>query len=81
VVLAAAASVGSIVFGALGGCGAPTSLKGNETYFGADVVKGLGPHVAKRRIKTFGEAIFEVIEPSPVEGRGAHAAPLNPLLT
>ena len=54
---------------------APTSLEGIERYLGSGMIKGIGPHFAKRLVKTFGEAVFDVIEKTPerlreVEGIG-----------
>ena len=54
---------------------APTSLEGIERYLGSGMIKGIGPHFAKRLVKTFGESVFDVIEKSPerlreVEGIG-----------
>ena len=54
---------------------APTSLEGIERYLGSGMIKGIGPHFAKRLVKTFGDAVFDVIEKTPerlreVEGIG-----------
>ena len=54
---------------------APTSLEGIERYLGSGMIKGIGPHFAKRLVKTFGETVFDVIEKTPerlreVEGIG-----------
>ena len=54
---------------------APTSLEGIERYLGSGMIKGIGPHIAKRLVKTFGESVFDVIEKAPerlreVEGIG-----------
>jgi exodeoxyribonuclease V alpha subunit len=54
---------------------APTSLEGIERYLGSGMIKGIGPHFAKRLVKTFGDAVFDIIEKSPerlreVEGIG-----------
>ena len=54
---------------------APTSLEGIERYLGSGMIKGIGPHFAKRLVKTFGESVFDVIEKAPerlreVEGIG-----------
>jgi len=43
----------------------PTTLEGIEKYLGSGMVKGIGPHFAKKLIKAFGEAVFEVIEQDP----------------
>jgi exodeoxyribonuclease V alpha subunit len=44
---------------------APTSLEGIERYLGSGMIKGIGPHFARRLVKTFGEAVFDVIEKTP----------------
>ena len=54
---------------------APTSLEGIERYLGSGMIKGIGPHFAKRLVKTFGDTVFDVIEKTPerlreVEGIG-----------
>ncbi|NYZ70073.1 ATP-dependent RecD-like DNA helicase, partial [Endozoicomonas sp. SM1973] len=43
----------------------PTTLEGIEKYLGSGMVKGIGPHFAKRLVKAFGEAVFDVIEQTP----------------
>jgi exodeoxyribonuclease V alpha subunit len=43
----------------------PTTLEGIEKYLGSGMVKGIGPHFAKKLVKAFGEAVFEVIEHTP----------------
>jgi exodeoxyribonuclease V alpha subunit len=43
----------------------PTTLEGIEKYLGSGMVKGIGPHFAKKLVKAFGEAVFEVIEQAP----------------
>jgi exodeoxyribonuclease V alpha subunit len=43
----------------------PTTLEGIEKYLGSGLVKGIGPHFAKKLVKAFGEAVFEVIEQEP----------------
>ena len=53
----------------------PNTLEGIEKYLGSGLIKGIGPHFAKRLVGTFGEKVFEVIENSPsllsrVEGIG-----------
>ena len=40
----------------------PTSREGIEKYLGSGMVKGIGPVYAKKLVKKFGEAIFEIIE-------------------
>ena len=53
----------------------PTTLEGIERYLGSGMIRGIGPAYAKRLVKTFGEAVFDVIEQEPgrlreVEGIG-----------
>ncbi|WP_329604986.1 SF1B family DNA helicase RecD2 [Spartinivicinus ruber] len=43
----------------------PTTLEGIEKYLGSGMVKGIGPHFAKRLVKAFGDAVFDVIEQTP----------------
>lgn len=43
----------------------PTSLDGIEKYLSSGMVKGIGPHFAKKLIKAFGEDVFDIIENSP----------------
>lgn len=43
----------------------PNTLEGIERYLGSGLIKGIGPHYAKKLISAFGEKIFEVIEESP----------------
>jgi exodeoxyribonuclease V alpha subunit len=43
----------------------PTTLEGMEKYLGSGMVKGIGPSLAQRLIKFFGEAVFDVIEQYP----------------
>ena len=40
----------------------PSSLEGMEKYLGSGLIKGIGPVYAKKLVKAFGEAVFEVIE-------------------
>jgi exodeoxyribonuclease V alpha subunit len=43
----------------------PTTLEGIETYLGSGMVKGIGPHFARKLVRAFGEAVFDVIETTP----------------
>jgi len=43
----------------------PTTLEGIEKYLGSGMVKGIGPHFAKKLVKAFGVDVFEVIEQTP----------------
>lgn len=40
----------------------PNSLEGIERYLGSGLIKGIGPHYAKRLIQAFGKEVFDVIE-------------------
>jgi exodeoxyribonuclease V alpha subunit len=43
----------------------PTTLEGIEKYLGSGMVKGIGPHFAKKLVHAFGESVFDVIEQTP----------------
>jgi exodeoxyribonuclease V alpha subunit len=43
----------------------PTTLEGIEKYLGSGMVKGIGPHFAKKLVKAFGMEVFDVIEQTP----------------
>ncbi len=43
----------------------PTTLEGIEKYLGSGMVKGVGPHFAKRLVNAFGEQVFDIIEEKP----------------
>jgi exodeoxyribonuclease V alpha subunit len=43
----------------------PRTLDGIEKYLGSGMVKGIGPHFAKKLVRAFGERVFEVIEQQP----------------
>ncbi len=43
----------------------PDSLEGMRRYLGSGKVEGVGPKMAKRLVKAFGEDVFEVIENEP----------------
>jgi exodeoxyribonuclease V alpha subunit len=43
----------------------PSSLDGIEKYLGSGMIKGIGPHFAKKLVKAFGEQVFDVIESEP----------------
>ncbi|WP_423063523.1 SF1B family DNA helicase RecD2 [Candidiatus Paracoxiella cheracis] len=54
----------------------PTTLEGIEKYLGSGMVKGIGPHFAKKLVTAFKEQVFDVIENEPdrlmeLEGIGA----------
>lgn len=44
---------------------APTTLDGIEKYLGSGMVKGIGPHFAKKLVIAFGENVFDIIEKTP----------------
>jgi exodeoxyribonuclease V alpha subunit len=48
---------------------APTSLEGIEKYLASGLLKGIGPHFAKRLVAAFGAEVFTVIEQEPVRLR------------
>ncbi|MCR5813143.1 MAG: ATP-dependent RecD-like DNA helicase [Desulfovibrio sp.] len=55
----------------------PATAVGIEKYLGSGLIKGIGPKMAKRIVKTFGEQTLEIIEQKPeklaeVEGIGKH---------
>ena len=43
----------------------PSSREGIERYLASGLIKGIGPHFAKRLVAAFGEAVFDVIEATP----------------
>lgn len=43
----------------------PTTLEGIEKYLGSGMVHGIGAHFAKVLVKSFGAAVFDVIENHP----------------
>jgi exodeoxyribonuclease V alpha subunit len=43
----------------------PSSIAGIEKYLGSGMIKGIGPHFAKKLVKAFGEDVFDVIENAP----------------
>jgi exodeoxyribonuclease V alpha subunit len=46
----------------------PTTLEGIEKYLGSGMIRGISETYAKRLVKAFGEAVFEVIEQEPDQG-------------
>ena len=44
---------------------APTTREGVERYLGSGLIKGIGPHFAKRLVDAFGAEVFDLIERSP----------------
>jgi len=43
----------------------PSTREGIEKYLGSGMIRGIGPHFAKKLVSSFGEAVFEVIENEP----------------
>src|SRR5262245_60088493 len=43
----------------------PTTLEGIERYLGAGMVKGIGPHFARKLVQAFGVEGFDIIEQTP----------------
>ena len=43
----------------------PSTLEGIEKYLGSGIVKGIGPHFAKKLVQAFGEAVFDIIAQTP----------------
>jgi exodeoxyribonuclease V alpha subunit len=57
----------------------PTTVEGIERYLGSGMIRGIGPVYAKRLVRAFGEAVFDLIEQQPtrlreVTGIGAKRA-------
>src|SRR6201993_1600944 len=44
---------------------APTTIDGIEKYLGSGMLRGIGPIYAKKLVRAFGEAVFDVIEQEP----------------
>ncbi len=47
----------------------PTTLEGIEKYLGSGMIRGIGPVYAKKLVRAFGEAVFELIEQEPARLR------------
>jgi len=43
----------------------PTTVDGIERYLGSGMIRGIGPVYAKKLVKAFGEAVFDLIEQEP----------------
>jgi exodeoxyribonuclease V alpha subunit len=53
----------------------PSTREGIEKYLGSGLIRGIGPHFAKKLVAAFGDEVFEVIEHHPdrlsrIEGIG-----------
>jgi exodeoxyribonuclease V alpha subunit len=44
---------------------APTTIEGIEKYLGSGMIRGIGPVYARKLVRAFGEAVFEVIAEEP----------------
>src|SRR5215469_6231029 len=44
---------------------APTTVEGIEKYLGSGMIRGIGPVYAKKLVRAFDEAVFDVIEQEP----------------
>jgi exodeoxyribonuclease V alpha subunit len=44
---------------------APTTVEGIEKYLGSGLIKGIGPHFARRLVDAFGTSVFDVIDQDP----------------
>lgn len=43
----------------------PSTLEGIEKYLGSGMVRGIGPHFARKLVRAFGERVFDIIEQQP----------------
>ncbi len=43
----------------------PTTLEGIETYLGSGMIRGIGPVYARKLVRAFGAAVFDLIEQQP----------------
>ena len=43
----------------------PTTIEGVEKYLSSGLIKGIGPHLAKRLVEAFGTRVFDVVEREP----------------
>jgi len=44
---------------------APTTVEGIEKYLASGMIRGIGPVYAKKLVRAFGEAVFDIIEQEP----------------
>src|SRR5215469_14254209 len=44
---------------------APTTIEGIEKYLGSGMIRGIGPVYAKKLVRAFEEAVFDIIEQEP----------------
>src|ERR1700746_3443658 len=43
----------------------PTTIEGIEKYLGSGMIRGIGPVYAKKLVRAFGAAVFDVIQQQP----------------
>jgi exodeoxyribonuclease V alpha subunit len=43
----------------------PSTLEGMEKYLASGMVRGIGPHFARKLVRAFGETVFDVIDREP----------------
>src|ERR1700756_1226688 len=43
----------------------PTTIAGIEKYLGSGMIRGIGPVYAKKLVRVFGEAVFDIIQQEP----------------
>src|SRR5207237_5474279 len=48
---------------------APTTTEGIEKYLGSGMIRGIGPIYAKKLVRAFGDAVFDIIEQEPARLR------------
>ena len=56
----------------------PTTIEGIEKYLSSGLIKGIGPHLAKRLVEAFGTRVFDVIEREPERLRTVGGIGPNP---
>src|ERR1700738_1940698 len=44
---------------------APTTIEGIEKYLGSGMIRGIGPIYAKKLVRAFDDAVFDIIEQEP----------------
>jgi exodeoxyribonuclease V alpha subunit len=50
---------------------ARTTTEGIEKYLGSRMIRGIGPVYAKKLVRAFGDAVFDVIQQEPDQLQGA----------
>ncbi|MGF1613554.1 MAG: ATP-dependent RecD-like DNA helicase [Gammaproteobacteria bacterium] len=45
----------------------PNTLEGIEKYLGSGMIRGIGPHFARKLVRAFGEQVFDIIEQQPAK--------------